>query len=290
MIISIGEIVWDVFGDKQALGGAPVNVAYHLLSLNMAVQVVSRVGADDLGRLTLRKITALGLPVHGIQQDETLPTGQVNITIDRHNEPHFDIIAPAAWDNIDRLEATHLADTIAPAPFHLVFGTLAQRHEVSRAAIRELWRQAALKFYDVNLRPPFTTRELLLDSLQAADIVKMNIDELNQIAVWLAINNADKTQLARELLARFNLQVIAVTEGKDGAWLISRDGLFTHPGYAATVADTVGAGDAFFATLIEGILLKRPWPECLARANRRGSYVASRTGATPPMESEDEGS
>jgi fructokinase len=280
LVVSIGEVVWDIFSDHQVLGGAPLNVAYHLSTLGIATEMVSRVGADALGRETLEKIASLGLATGGIQQDSSQATGRVVVTVDLHNEPSFDIVAPAAWDFIDA-EAT--GQTAGEDPFLLVFGTLAQRSPASRAAVRALWKRAAVRCYDVNLRPPFTTKELVLDSLAAADVVKMNENEISIIAGWTDTGAADSAQTARNLLDRYNLQAVVVTEGASGAWLVCLEGYFTHPGFPVAVADTVGAGDAFFATFIEGYLFKRPWPECLIRANHRGAYVASQPGATPSM-------
>jgi fructokinase len=202
------------------------------------------------------------------------------VTVDTQNEPSFDIVAPAAWDFIDDKAASQAAGA---DPFLLVFGTLAQRAQASRAAIRALWQRAAVRCYDVNLRPPFTTRELVLESLSAADVVKMNEKEIAIIGGWTETGEANSVEIARNLLDRYNLQVVLVTEGAAGAWLVCPEGLFSHPGFPVTVADTVGAGDAFFATFIEGYLTKRPWSECLARANHRGAYVASQQGATPSM-------
>jgi fructokinase len=279
-VVSIGEVVWDIFPDHRVLGGAPLNVAYHLSTLGIATRMVSRLGTDDLGRETLEKITALGLATDGMQQDSHHTTGRVTVTVDAYNEPSFDIVAPAAWDFIDEKAAGRAA---GGDRFLLVFGTLAQRAPASRAAVRALWQRAAVRCYDVNLRPPFTTRELVLDSLTAADVVKMNEKEIAVIAGWTDTAANDKAQTAKNLLDRYNLEVVLVTEGDAGAWLVCPQGHFSHPGFPVEVADTVGAGDAFFATFIEGYLTKRPWPECLARANHRGAYVASQPGATPPM-------
>jgi len=279
-VVSIGEVVWDIFADHQVLGGAPLNVAYHLSTLGIPTKTVSRVGTDVLGCTTLAKMTSLGLATGGIQQDSVHATGRVMVTVDAYNEPIFDIVAPAAWDYIEVEAASQAA---GEAPFLLVFGTLAQRARASRTAVRALWKKAAVRCYDVNLRPPFTTRELVLESLAAADVVKMNEKEIALIASWTDAGAADNVESARNLLNRYNLQTVLVTEGAKGAWLVCPEGHFSHPGFPVTVADTVGAGDAFFATFIESYLTKRPWAECLARANHRGAYVASQPGAPPPM-------
>jgi len=124
---------------------------------------------------------------------------------------------------------------------------------------------------------------VVLDSLAATDVVKLNDDELQQVADWSGIAAGPMIQRARDLCQRWQLLCLAVTRGPGGALLVTKEGVFEHAGFPVKVADTVGAGDAFFATLIEGIIHKRPWPECLARANKRGSYVAGQPGATPPM-------
>lgn len=281
MIVSIGEIVWDIFVNRRVLGGAPVNVAYHLHTLGLSVEIVTRVGPDELAVKTLDKISELGLSSKGVQKDGRYPTGQVVVTMGPNNEPRFDIVEPAAWDNIDLEEALRVA---GEEPFYLIFGTLAQRHAISRKAIRALWKGASVRFYDINLRPPFTTRELVLESLAAADVIKMNGEEIARLAEWFDLAGKDKRNVARGLLSRFNLQAAIITEGKAGAWLVVRpDEYFEHPGFPVRVEDTVGAGDAFFAAFIEGYIGRRPWAECLARANHRGAFVASQPGATPSM-------
>lgn len=280
MIVSAGEVVWDIFPEKTVLGGAPVNVAYHLCCLKLNVSVITRVGVDALGDTTIARLNSLGLSTEGVQRDDSLPTGQVTVTIDQNNEPHFDIVAPAAWDNIDSGQAVQ---TVGAEPFHMVFGTLAQRDERSRKTIRALWEKAVTRFYDVNLRLPFTTMELVSDSLAVADVVKMNGDELSIIAGWAGIAKKDKKETARELIRKHNITTVVVTEGEEGAWLVTANDFFAHKGSSVAVEDTVGAGDAFFAAIIDGYLSGKQWEDTLASANRRGGYVASQKGATPPM-------
>ena len=279
MIISIGEVVWDIFPERRVLGGAPVNVAYHLHCLGVEVGVITRVGADELGDRTIGSMVALGLPVTGVQRGE-LPTGSVKVTMDANNEPHFDIVSPAAWDNIDLAEAEEFVGT---RPFKLVFGSLGQRDERSRRTIRALWKKAEQRFYDVNLRPPDTSREIVEESLTVADVVKVNGNELREVGFWQNLSGNEKKSIARELMGRYNIAVLVVTEGADGAWLLDGDDYFQAPGNPVKVADTVGAGDAFFATLLAGYENGLGWQKCLDQATERGGYVASQHGATPPM-------
>ena len=277
MILSVGEIVWDIFGSKQILGGAPLNVAYHLAQLGQQVQVISRVGSDELAATTLKQITDLGLSDENIQHDDTLPTGQVVVTIGDNNEPSFDIIEPAAWDNI-------ALPSSLDRGYHLVFGTLAQRSKKTRETIRSLWHNAATLFYDVNLRPPFTPPALVLNSLVAANVVKLNNNELKTVTDWLHLSTGDLKERAHALFCHYDLLALAVTLGDCGAFVVSKDGIFEHPGFPVAVADTVGAGDAFFAAFIDGVLSGKSWEAVINVANQRGAYVAGCQGATPPMD------
>lgn len=277
-IVAVGEVVWDLFPNRQALGGAPVNAAYHLQKLGRAVTVITRIGKDDLGAATLARLADLGLAASGVQRDPELATGQVLVTLGPDHEPHFEIMAPAAWDRIDPAVALAAA---GPPPFTLLCGTLAQRDPRSREAIQALARAAALVFYDVNLRPPFTTRELVMGSLEMADLVKMNGRELAEVGGWHGWPG-DAKNIAKKLCARYDLAALAVTEGGQGAWALTAAGeFFEAAAEPVTVVDTVGAGDAFFAALIDAFLADRPWPEILQRANRLGGLVASQPGATP---------
>ncbi len=278
-IVSFGEIVWDQFEDTSILGGAPLNVAYHLHASGWPVRIVSRIGDDELGRETLQQIKQLGLPLMTIQQDRDLPTGRVLVSLDEHNEPSFEIAAPAAWDNI---QADTVLSQLAETPFHLVFGTLAQRNETSRSSLHRLLKQADIKFYDVNLRPPYTKPEQVLASIKAANVVKVNREELMSLDDWFMQGKKGRVEeIGRELLNSFDLSLLAVTDGDRGAQLITRDEHVEHKGFQVNVADPVGSGDAFFAALINGFLSGLPLDECLKQANRQGAWVASQQGATP---------
>ncbi|MFH7320667.1 carbohydrate kinase [Desulfurivibrio sp. D14AmB] len=296
MIVSVGEVVWDIFPEREVLGGAPINVAYHLAVQGLPVRVITRVGRDQLGEATVARLAELGLPLKGVQRDEGLPTGRVVVSFGPDREPSYEIVSPAAWDNIEPAAALAAAGR---EPFALVFGTLAQRDPCSRRAIQALAAAARFCFYDVNLRPPFTSRELVLDSLQHADLVKVNGAELEQLGAWLGLATADsvdpagRRELAVAIRERYRLAALVVTEGAEGAWVVAAAGFFAGAGEPARVVDTVGAGDAFFAALIADYSAHNPgwtdlsaaipWSEILRRANRRGAYVASRPGATPPM-------
>ncbi|MDH3347046.1 MAG: carbohydrate kinase [Desulfobulbaceae bacterium] len=277
MILSIGEIVWDIIKDQEILGGAPLNVAYHLSRLGQNVRILSRVGNDVRGKRSVASLAAMELSDQFIQVDPKLSTGEVVVSF-KDNEPSYNIVCPAAWDAIEKIKGnTQLLDD----RLMVVFGTLSQRDQRSRETIRYYAKLAEKAFCDVNLRPPFTTPALILESLFLADVVKMNHDELDVIVQW---SNFSATSLLEKLTAvhtHFELEVLCVTRGANGAILLTPEGTFTHPGFPVDVVDTVGAGDAFFAVLIDGILHNLDWPVCLQRANSLGSLVATHRGATP---------
>jgi len=277
-VIAFGEIVWDEFVDKTVLGGAPLNVAYHLQAQNWNSGLISRVGNDRLGMETIEKIKRLGVEVSGIQKDDALPTGKVIITLDQNKEPSFDIVEPAAWDNIQESE---IPEKLTNKSFHLVFGTLAQRYSVSRKSLSKFQQKARKKFYDVNLRPPFTSADQVKISLQMADVVKVNHQELGQLNDWFMQSNDDDHSIGLQMIDMFQIDLLAVTNGDKGATLINRESFSHHQGFPVEVTDPVGSGDAFFSALIIGYLSNLSLQECLIKANRLGSWVASQPGATP---------
>lgn len=276
-ILCIGEILWDALPAGLFLGGAPFNVASHLQALTEDVAFVSRVGDDLLGEEALRRVGARGLDLEPIQIDETLPTGFVRVGLDEPDEPDYEIIEPAAWDAIALTDRLHRRVDRAGA---LVYGSLAQRAEVSRTTIRSLCKADILTVLDVNLRPPFFNKRRMEHSLRDADVVKLNDEELDQLRTWFGLPNESESAMA-EIARAFECVAVCVTWGADGARLWTEGTCWHHPGYAVEVEDTVGAGDAFLAAFLSGLLAGREGKRLLDMANRLGAYVASHSGAVP---------
>ena len=276
-ILVVGEVLWDALPQGLFLGGAPLNVACHLHTLGECVAFASRVGDDMLGREIRRRLTGRGMRTDLIQADTVRPTGFVEVTLDAADAPTYRICEPAAWDAIAEEEGLLAAAREASV---LVFGSLAQRAAHSRATIQALWSMDGLKVFDVNLRPPFVDRAHVEASLHAADLVKLNEDELQVIADWLGITGGLPEAVGR-LSEQCATPTVCVTRGAEGAVLWREDQLFEHAGYRVAVADTVGAGDAFLAGLLHSGLAGASGGEMLAFANRVGAYVAGQQGATP---------
>lgn len=280
-ILCVGEILWDALPEGLFLGGAPFNVARHLHALGEPVAFVSRVGNDRLGREARRRLRALGLDDDLVQTDDRHPTGFVRVALDSDSgEPEYEILEPAAWDAIAQTDALERRAEQAAA---LVYGSLAQRAWRSRTTLRRLWAADALQVFDVNLRPPFDDRAVVEASLRAADVVKLNENERRRLQEWFGLSGGREAGMV-DLVETFGCRVVCVTEGSDGARLWMEGRGWQHPGYAVAVEDTVGAGDAFLAALLAGMLEGRTGAGLLAFANRLGAYVATHSGAGPTYE------
>jgi len=263
------------------LGGAPANFAYMVSLLGDEGVVASRVGRDRLGNAAARRLAKLGLSQEWLQLDTKSPTGTVKVQVLEDGQPKFQIAENVAWDNF---EWTSHWQALAARTAAVCFGSLAQRSERSRKTIRlflQNLRPNAVKVFDVNLRQSFFSADVLRDSAKIADIMKVNQDELPQVAQLLGYKVNAKEAAGPWLLRTCGLKLVCVTEGPSGSSLVGADGVHRHPGFPTAVADTVGAGDAFTAALIHHYLRGATLDEMNEAANRMGSWVASQVGATP---------
>lgn len=282
----MGEVLWDVFPKARLLGGAPLNFAVHARNLGADAHIVSRIGTDELGEEIARAVQHFGLSMKTVQRDPKRPTGRVNVTVDAKGQPTFEIVKNVAWDAI---EETPEARALVARAEAVCFGTLAQRSARSRATIQGLLshaRSARLKVCDINFRQRFYTREIVEASLRAANLLKLNEDELPVLLklVEIRANGAASRSDVLGLMKNFDLDLVCVTLGERGAVLHTRPAEIHSPGYRVKVADTVGSGDAFTAGLVVKLLSGAPHEEALDFANRVGAYVASKPGATPPLD------
>ncbi len=276
-IACFGEMLWDVLPTGKQPGGAPLNVAVHLHHFGLDAQLISRVGHDDLGSELVAFVESTGLGTRFVQRGETHLTGVVKANVSDSKEVTYQIVKPVAWDYI-RYD-TALADLVETADA-FVFGSLAARQAPSRETLYRLLEHARFKVFDVNMRPPHYTREVVTYLLQHSDLVKMNHHELTEIMEWFGVSSDEETAL-RWLTDRFQLQAVCVTKGADGAALRVGQQHYSSPGIAVQVQDTIGSGDAFLAALLRGWLAGEPPGQNLAFACVAGSLVATYQGATP---------
>ena len=278
-IVCFGEMLWDMLPTGKQPGGAPLNVAVHLRNFGLDARLISRVGDDDLGAELLDFVAAQGLATDTVQQGKTHLTGVVKVNVDDCNEVTYKIVQPVAWDYIQYSDA--LAELVAGADA-LLFGSLAARTPATRETLYRLLPHARLKVFDVNLRSPYYSRDLVTYLLQHADLVKMNEHELAEVMSWFGGLSTEESAL-EWLAGRFHLQAVCVTKGAAGAVLWTGGHLYRSAGFAVTVRDTIGSGDAFLAALLRGWLAGQEPGTCLRFACATGSLVATYQGATPAI-------
>ena len=268
-----GEVLFDEFPDgNRVLGGAPFNVAWHLQAFFQTPLFISRVGNDSEGSQICKSMLNWGMNVDALQTDEKRPTGKVIVEL-RNGEPSYDIIAPAAYDAIETP-----VDFSSACSF-LYHGSLALRNELSRQTLKQLKNEKPeTVFVDVNLRPPWWDKSAVLELLQQADWVKLNVDEFNLLYV---AHKPQENNLSA-FINEYSLQGVILTSGKSGAEIITANGqqYTVKPNIEIDVVDTVGAGDAFSAVMILG--LTNPWPLqiTLQRAQNFASAIVGQRGAT----------
>lgn len=282
-ILSIGEILWDVFEEGEHLGGAPFNFAAHARRLGHSTVFLSAVGEDERGRAALARAADYGLPVEFIRTVAGAQTGIVSVEVDPKGRPSFTIHRPAAYDLLE-LEESGYERIRRFDPDWIYFGTLCQMNSNAREMTRRIIGECprAKRFYDVNLRRDSYTPELVAELIQATNVVKLNEDEAAALGSLLGIPHRSIEEFCRLSADRFRLDAVGVTQGEKGCAILSGSRYAEVAGYQVTVRDTVGAGDAFAAAFLHG--LSQGWPPGRTGdfANRLGALVASREGAIPP--------
>ena len=287
-VIGVGEVLWDLLLTGPQLGGAPANFAYHAHALGANAQLITRVGKDDYGREIIRRFHEMGLQETTVQIDETVPTGTAKVALSGDGLAHFTIQENVAWDFI---AATDEAVAVARRAHAICFGSLAQRCKVSRSTIQCLVAATppdALRVFDINMRQQFYSRDVIEQSLQLANLLKLNDDELPRLADMFGLTGSTKDQIGR-LARTFGLRLVALTRGPNGSLLYQKDSDNNDarwsdcPSRPVKVVDTVGAGDSFTAAMVMGLLRKMDLDEINAIANEVARYVCSQPGATPVL-------
>jgi fructokinase len=279
-VIGIGEILWDILPDRTCLGGAPANFAYITTLLGDSGIVASRVGDDKLGTEALQRMNKLGLSTDRLQIDQEHATGTVEVKVDDRGMASYEFAHPVAWD---LLEWTQAWQQLAKTADAICFGSLAQRSETSRTTIQQFLKNAprAVKIFDVNLRQPHYSQDVLAESMKLADIVKLNDEELPKVMALSQFPHANERSSAQRLMDAYELKLICITRGANGSLLLRRNEASEHSGFRVKVADTVGSGDAFTAGFVHEYLRDSPLDQMNEVANRAGAWVATEVGAMP---------
>ena len=282
-VVCFGEVLWDIFSSGAEPGGAPMNVAYHLHKQGLNPALITRIGIDAEGRELIDLWSSKGICTDYFQLDYSYPTGKVYARPNAFHEVSYEIVQPVAWDFIAREEG--LVSLVSAAEV-FVFGSVAARNAGSYDTLCFLLESARKRVFDLNLRAPFYNRAVVEGLLAKADLVKMNLSELELITGWFS----DYSTVADRMKAisdRFGLAEMVVTLGADGAFLFREGELFFHPGFKVVVVDTVGSGDAFLAGLLARMLSGGGSFEALEYASALGAFVATCRGACPSYSLED---
>jgi fructokinase len=286
---AFGEILWDCLPSGRHAGGAPFNVTAHLAQIGVSASLISCVGRDALGGEILQVAQDKGVNTEFVTRARIgLATGTVLVTVDADGNATYELVQPAAWDEIrvpaEALEAVSKARA-------LIYGSLAGRSPYNLEQLdRLLAVKGPLKFFDVNLRPPFADPALVMKLARRADVLKLNDGEVGQLASWLRKGEMKRatprdaaaiTKACAIIAEATSVSRICVTLAEKGAALWDRGNLVTAEAPKVVVKDTVGAGDAFMAGLMVGLTRGTDPHVVLERACRLGAYVASHDGATP---------
>jgi len=277
----LGEILWDLFDHLRRLGGAPLNFAAHARRLGRCPLLISAVGTDSLGEEAVEAIQVLGIKTRFLQKTSRFPTGTARVQLSPGDQTRFIIERPAAYDALT-ISDRDLARLVSQAPGWLYYGTLFASTPAGEEALCRVSNALprAARFYDLNLRPGCWCAPLVTRLLQNADVVKLNEEELTLEQEFTALPQGTES-FCREAANRYGWQAVCVTHGARGCAILVRGDYVESPGHSVQVADTVGAGDAFAAAFMHGLLAEWPVAEIADFANRVGALVASRHGAIP---------
>ena len=278
-----GEVLWDVFPTHKKIGGAPLNVALRLQSLDNQVAILSSVGNDESGRDLLDYIIQNGLDVSCIEISAKFKTGKVKVILNDKGSASYDIKYPRAWDNI---KITQESINLVKQSDGFVFGSLAARDDFSRKTLYELIEHAKFKVFDLNLRSPYYSREVISYLMNKADFIKFNDDELYEVFKDEGSKYLSLEQNIRYISKKTNTNNICVTKGPHGAVLMYDGKFYYNSGYLIKVIDTVGSGDSFLASLINKLLKNKDPQEAIDFACAVGALVAKSEGANPIISEE----
>lgn len=280
-IVGLGEILWDIFPERKVMGGAPANFAYHVSQFGYNGYAVSAVGDDLLGKEILECLAEKKL--NYLIETTDYPTGTVNVKLNKTGIPEYEICENVAWDNIPFTAKT---ENLAKNTGTVSFGSLAQRNSVSRETIKKFLKsmpENSLKIFDINLRQHFYSRELIHESLQLANMLKINDEEIALVAQLYGYKENDEQDTCKRLLEEYQLDIIVLTKGTDGSFVFTPEETSFQPTPTVHVADTVGAGDSFTAAFVASYLRGQPLTDAHQLAVEVSAYVCTQHGAMPGL-------
>lgn len=283
-VICYGEVLWDMLPSGPQIGGAPLNVAYHLAKLGVKSSIISKIGNDYSGHKISSIFDKWGLDKSYLQTDEHRPTSEVVVKLNEHNDAQYDIVYPSAWDFITPVHDFRARITNA---HYLVYGSLSSRNETSKATLFSMLDHDLITVFDVNLRDPYVKKADIEYLLTRADILKANREELKRISLLFGgcyVSEKDKVDF---LADKFNIAEVIVTKGANGASYFVNSLCLSSISPQITVSDTVGSGDAFMAAFIAGRYLGSNPQTMLYNSIATGAFISTKKGGCPEYEIED---
>ncbi len=281
IVVGIGELLWDVFPERKVLGGAPANFAYHASQFGLTGYAVSAIGKDLLGKEILDGLTERKL--NFIVESTDFPTGIVQVTLNDKGVPQYQICDNVAWDNIPWTKQT---EDLAKQAQAVCFGSLAQRSKVSKETINKFIDAVpdeAYKIFDINLRQHFYSKELIHQSLLKSNVLKINDEEIVIVAKLYELNSMCELEIAQHLLKEYSLNILILTKGTEGSYVITPTEVSFQETPVVHVADTVGAGDSFTGGFVAGLLNGKTIHEAHQLAVEVSAYVCTQHGAMPKL-------
>ena len=282
-VVGLGEVLWDVLPEGKKLGGAPSNFAYHagqFLGMDNTI-AVSALGEDKLGEETIKALEEHQL--NCLLPRVPYPTGTVQVQLDEQGIPTYDIKENVAWDNIP---FTKEIEEVASSCRAVCFGSLAQRNVVSRETIHrflDLTPKDCMKIFDINLRQNFYNKDILKESLQRCNVLKINDEELVLIGRMFGYPGLDIENKCWLILGKYNLDMLVLTCGTNGSYVFTPGQMSFQETPKVAVADTVGAGDSFTGSFCAAILSGKPVAEAHKLAVEVSAYVCTQNGAMPTL-------
>lgn len=281
LVVGLGEVLWDMLPEGRKIGGAPVNFAYHAGQFGIDTMAVSAIGNDKLGEDTIAEMN--GKHLNHIFPSVPYPTGSVQVSLDEKGVPAYDIKENVAWDNIP---FTNEIESVARSCRAVCFGSLAQRNAVSRNTIRkfiESTPSGCIRIFDINLRQNFYTSNVIHNSLELCNILKINDEEIMLVSRMFNYDSSNIENVCRTIMEDFSLEMVILTCGTKGSYIFTKGGVSFMPTPKVNVADTVGAGDSFTGSFCAAILRGLPVAEAHKKAVEVSAYVCTQNGAMPEI-------
>ena len=281
LVVGLGEVLWDMLPEGRKIGGVPVNFAYHAGQFGIDTMAVSAIGNDKLGEDTIAEMN--GKHLNHIFPSVPYPTGSVQVKLDEKGVPAYDIKENVAWDNIP---FTNEIESVARNCQAVCFGSLAQRNAVSRNTIRkfiESTPSGCIRIFDINLRQNFYTSNVIHDSLELCNILKINDEEIMLVSRMFNYDSSNIENVCRTIMEDFSLEMVILTCGTKGSYIFTKGGVSFMPTPKVNVADTVGAGDSFTGSFCAAILRGLPVAEAHKKAVEVSAYVCTQNGAMPEI-------